>query len=101
MKKKWLLFGFICSLSPIAYAKNQMLRSKIVVAPVLDYIDDEMTEQEAAAAAAVVPAHHSAFRHWCTAKISIVIALCMRCKRYMHALWWNANRTKKRRKRTA
>ncbi len=100
MKKKWLLFGFICSLSPVAYANDQMHRAKPIV-PVLDNIDDEMTEQEAAAAAAIVPVQQSAFQHWCTAKMSILIAFCMRCKRYMRAGWWNTNRTKKRRKRTA
>lgn len=94
MKKKLVLFGLLCSLSPVAYAKDQMHRAK-PIAPVLDDIDDEMTQEEAIAAAAIVPVQQSALRHWCMAKMSSLIAFCMRCKRYMPELWWKKKRTKK------
>ncbi len=100
MKKKLLLLGFICWLSPVAHAKDQIHRATSHVAPVLDDTDDEMTEQEAAAAAIIVPAQHSAFRQWCTAKISIFIAWCMRRRHYI-AIGGKKNRTKKRHKHTA
>ncbi len=100
MKKKLLLFGFLCSLSPVAHAKDQMHKTTSHVAPVLDETDDEMTEEEAAAAAAIVPVQQSAFQQWCIAKIRSILTFYMRCKNYMPALRW-ANRTKKRRKRMA
>ncbi len=99
MKKKLLLVGLLCSLSPIAYAKDQTHRTTSHMVPVLDETDDEMTEQEAAAAAAIVPVQQSAFRQWCTAKISSMIAFYMRCQRYVSALRRHTNRIKKRRKR--
>ncbi len=101
MKKKLLLFAFLCSLSPVAHAKDQMHRITSRVAPVLDDIDDEMTQEEAIAAAAIVPVQQSPFHHWYMAKLSSLIAFCMRCKHYMPERWGKKKRTKKRRKRMA